>query len=501
MTEQPTRSRALRRVQGREDWSLLEELNHVHWWLIISMALGPALGVLTFWILGSRAADLGLTSDGVVMAGIFVLAVWYWVSGAIPPFATGIVVIALCAYLLGLPAELGRPFGLTGAGSAVTGWREFVEVAAAPVIILMLGGFTLGAASHKHGLDAMLARGLLTVFRGGPRRLILGVLLITAVLSMWMSNTATAAMMVTLVTPIALRSPEGSAMRRGLLLAVPLGANIGGMGTPIGTPPNAIAFSLLRAEGVEISFLGWMTFALPVAMVLLATAWVFLAFGMGKFGDEAADVESDQESEVESVWTARRIVVALTFVATIVLWVTGRWTGIHMALAAVLPIAVFPAFRILDRHDINTLDWDIVLLMAGGLALGAGMSQTGLAGWIVESLPLQSLAPALSLAVFVVLTTMLATFMSNTAAANLVLPIAIGVAGASAALGVPQIGVAVALAASVGMALPVSTPPNAIAFATGHVRTGEFIRSAVLIDATAFVLIMGVALYALPHLV
>ena len=492
--------RLLRRVLGREDWSLFEELDRVRWWPILSLFLGPLLGLLTFWFLEHDGLPEGMSADASVMAGIFVLAVWYWVSGAIPPFATGILVIAACAYFLGLPAEVGRPFGLSAEGSTVTGWRDFVEVAAAPVVVLMLGGFTLGAASHKHGLDALLAKWLLRVFAAGPARLMLGVLLITAVLSMWMSNTATAAMMVTLVLPISMRAPEGSALRRGLLMAVPLGANIGGMGTPIGTPPNAIAYSLMRGEGIDVSFLDWMIFSVPIVIVLLLAAWAFLVFGLGRLSAEDSAVLAQQDESEGSAWTNKRIAVALVFMATIALWVTGRWTGIHMALAAVLPIAVFPALKILDRHDINKLDWDIVLLMAGGLALGAGMSQTGLAAWIVAALPLQGVAPVIAISVFIAMTIVLATFMSNTAAANLILPIAMGVAASSEAIGVPQIGVAVALAASAGMALPVSTPPNAIAFATGHIQNGLFIRSAALLNALGFSLILGLAFYVLPHL-
>jgi sodium-dependent dicarboxylate transporter 2/3/5 len=172
------------------------------------------------------------------MLGIFVLAAWYWTTAAIPPFATGVLIMGLGALFLGYPASDGRPFALPAGGSTVADWTDFIEPAAAPVVILMLGGFILGKAAHKTGFDNLLARVLLTPFAHSPAKLILGVLLVTAVLSMWMSNTATAVMMCTLVGPLCFSLEKSSGLRRALLIAVPVGANVGGIGTPSARPPT-----------------------------------------------------------------------------------------------------------------------------------------------------------------------------------------------------------------------------------------------------------------------
>ncbi len=461
---------------------------HAHGARVAALLAGPLLGLTAFLMVGDVPLDQ-LPADGRVMLGLFVLAAVYWMTSAIPPFATGLLVIGLGALLIGYPAENARPFDAPAGTSVVKGWTDFVTPAAAPVVVLMLGGFVLSHAAHVSGIDRVLARLVLRPFAGSPRRMLLGVLLVSAGLSMWMSNTATAAMVALMLAPLVDRlgnrlgdqlgeSATPTRFGRGLLLAVPIGANLGGIGTPIGTPPNAIVFGMLRGAGVDISFLGWMLFAMPITLVLILLAWGVLSV---LYPPEPGVQLSLDEVEPElraSTW--RTAVTAVTFVVTVGLWVTGPWTNLPIGATALIPLVVFPAFGLLTAAQFNNLEWNILLLVAGGLALGKGMEDTGLAAWMIGAVPIEGLSPALVMAILLFASLLLSTLMSNTATANLLAPIALG-AAAGVGLEPLQAAVGVALGASLAMGLPVSTPPNAIAFSSGMLRVSDFLRTGIAI--------------------
>lgn len=484
--------RLVHRVSTRPDASIAEALARTRWWPVLSVGLGPLLGMAAFSLAGRVPSEI-LSADAKVMLGIFTLAAWYWITAAIPPFATGVLVIGLGALLLGYPAAEGRPFGAAAGESQIVSWTDFVSPAAAPVVVLMLGGFVLGRATHATGLDNLLARLLLKPFARSPGLLVLGVLLVTAVLSMWMSNTATAVMMCTLVGPLCHTLGEGSGLRRALLLAVPVGANVGGLGTPIGTPPNAIVFAAFKAAGLEVSFLAWVAVATPVALGLLVIAWVAL-LRLYPADDRDRELARDLSMPPPERGGWPTVVTGATFAATVVLWLTSPWTDLPIAAAAIVPLMVFAATGILTRHDVNGLEWDILLLIAGGLALGKGMEATGLAAWMVGQVPLEGLPSAALIAVVTVLTLLMSTLMSNTATANLVLPIALGIAGG--AISPVQAGLGVAFGASLAMGLPVSTPPNAIAYAAGGLRVVDFLRMGALLGVIGVGVTLLVALFA-----
>ena len=491
----------------RPDASIVRGLVDARWWPIVSVGLGPILGALAF--LASETVlpnHEQLSPDARVMFGIFVLAAWYWTTAAIPPFATGTLIMGLGALFLGYPAQGGRPFDVPAGVSTVSTWTEFIAPAAAPVVVLMLGGFILGKAAHKTGFDNLLARLLLTPFAQSPAKLILGVLIVTAFLSMWMSNTATAVMMCTLIGPLCFSLDKSSGLRKALLLAVPVGANVGGIGTPIGTPPNAIAFGALKSAGVEIDFLGWMIFAVPVVVVLLAASWFALLL-LFKFSDEDREASRNLDMPPPERGGLAAVITAGTFTLTVLLWVTSPWTGLPIAAAALVPLMVFTASGVMSRNDINTLEWDILLLIAGGLALGKGMASTGLADWLVAQIPLAGLPVAAVILVISTMTLLMSTLMSNTATANLLMPIALGLAATTASTaavavsGDPaaahgilpiQAGVAVALGAGLAMGLPVSTPPNAVSFAAGGLSVADFIRIGGIVGALGLALTLVV---------
>ena len=233
-----------------------------------------------------------------------------------------------------------------------------------------------------------------------------------------------------------------------------------------------------------------MIFAVPFALVMLIIAWILLLI-LFPADTNRLDLNLSQRRGMPGV---KQWIVYATFGVTVFLWATTKWTGISIYPVALLPIVVFTVTRLIDRYDINQLDWDILLLMAGGLALGHGMQSSGLAAWLVDLLPLSNLSLLAALGVFAASTLILSTFMSNTAVANLLTPIGLGLAATFAGAQdvesisvLKQTGVAIALGASLAMALPVSTPPNAVAYASGQLKVKDFALSGILIGAVGIV--------------
>lgn len=206
----------------------------------------------------------GLTPQQQIAFSILIIAATLWISEAIPLFVTSFIIVALqVVWLAPAMSEAGAPVPT----------QTFLSPFFSNIILLFLGGFTLSSALHKYHLDQRIALWIMARTGGAPSRLLLAVILISAILSMWMSNTATAAMMFAIILPIMSQLPADAPFTHALALSIPFACNIGGLGTPIGTPPNAIALSWLQGAGVDITFLGWMVVALPVvalAIILLS---------------------------------------------------------------------------------------------------------------------------------------------------------------------------------------------------------------------------------------
>lgn len=432
---------------------------------------------LTAYLLGTP-----MPREAAYMAGIFVMAALLWTTEALPLFATALLVIGLEIILLANPGEWA---GLGFEAQPTPDFRVFLAPLADPIIILFLGGFLLARASVKEGVDRALAGIILRVFRGQPFFVMLGLMIATATFSMWMSNTAATAMMITLVAPMLTQVPAGDPMRKALLLSVPFAANIGGMTTPISSPPNAVAVGFLSTAGYEVSFLQWMLIAVPLAAGLLVITWLLL-WRLYPSTSEDLTLEA-QAGELDG----RGMFVLGVVGLTVGLWLTDAWHGLPVAVVALVPAIVFTATGLLGQRDIDSLEWNILILIAGGLALGVGMQRTGLDQIVVETIPATG---PLVLVGMVVGTLLISTFMSNTAAANLILPVAVSLAvgvEAAAAPGAVQMAISIALVASLSMALPVSTPPNAIAYAGGELETRDFMRAGGILG------VLGITLIAL----
>ncbi|MCC5789736.1 MAG: SLC13/DASS family transporter [Opitutales bacterium] len=362
----------------------------------------------------------------------------------------------------------------------------FLHSLANPIIILFLGGFILAAAAVKYELDRNLTRIILKPFGNRPAYILLGLMLVTAVLSAFMSNTATTAMMMTVIIPI-VRQLEGSdKFRIGLALSIPFAANIGGMATPIGTPPNAVVIGALTAQGISIPFGTWMLLASPLVVVLLFLIWQLL-LKVYPCQQERIKLQLDGAF----LTTPRAIVLYIVFGVTILLWVTEALHGISSSVIAFIPIALLPAFKIIEKPEIRNLSWEVLWLMAGGISLGLSMRDTGLATWLIGLIGWEGMGALMVMAVFGMVAVAMSNFISNTVAATLLTPLAISLALSPEMQDIMTLditAVMIAVGASLGMALPISTPPNAIAISTGMVRTPDMAKMGVIIGLGGIVL-------------
>ncbi|MGI9291180.1 MAG: SLC13 family permease [Gammaproteobacteria bacterium] len=415
---------------------------------------------------------------------ILVFAALLWMTDAMPAYSVGILIIGLKLLLLG---KAGGVYATT-----TRDWEEFVAVLGHPLVWLFFGGFVLAAGMAATGIDRWLANRILKRFGGSTGQLLIGLMLTTFGLSMIMSNTATTAMMLAILAPLLLNK-KGSATAKALVLGIAVAANLGGMGSLIGTPPNAIAVGSLMevTDGPQIGFLDWIILGLPPALLLLGLAFMMIRLSY-KLDDEPLVMP---EQKIRNVVIPRwqSVTVVMTLITTVALWLTSEWHRAPTAVISFIPIVMFTTTGILTTQLIRGLPYDVLFMLAGGLALGQTVSDTGLSLWIANLLPVGDLSQVLVILFFAYLTVLLSNFMSNTAAATVLIPISITVAEAFPG----AIAVTVALAASAAMLLPVATPPNAMAFATGHLQSRDFLRLGVIIGLVAppvFIAWLGIVL-------
>lgn len=436
---------------------------------IFSAGLCFVGAALSAYAIGESSSELQPAATRALF--ILLLAASLWVSELVPAYAVGLLVIALQIALL------GRPDGVFA--TSQNDWEAFVGVLGHPLVWLFFGGFVLAAGMQRCGLDRMIARRLLGRFGSSPSGVLLGVMSVTFVLSMFISNTATTAMMLAILAPLVRPHKSGTGghddrFATGLLIGCAVAANLGGMGSLIGTPPNAIAVGALAEQGKSISFLQWMWLGMPPAVGSLIVAWrlvLWLYPSSEPRLDAAVELAATDHLDLPgAAW--RRAIVSATLGATLVMWLTSGWHGIPTAAVALLPIVVFTTTSVLSAEDIRGLSYDVLFLLAGGLALGQMLAETGLSSWLVGLLPFASMDPIAVVVVLAAATVLLSNVMSNTAAANVLVPI-----GVSAAAGFEtSAALAIAFGASSAMCLPVATPPNAMVYSTGQCRSSDFLR-------------------------
>ena len=429
-----------------------------------------------------------LTQQRVI--AIFVFTAMMWILEVIPTWTTSVV--AIVSILLTTSNKgLGFLIAKENIG-ALTNYKDIMAAFADPVIMLFLGGFVLAFAATKVGLDVQLAKVMLKPFGTNPKTVLLGVLLVIGIFSMFMSNTATAAMMLTFLTPVLATLPKDGGGRISLALAIPIAANIGGMGTPIGTPPNAIALGALQEAGYAVTFAGWMLRMVPYVIVMLLIAWVLL---MKLYPFKAKSIELKIEGAPVKTTPFQKYVVWVTFALTIILWIGESIFKINSNIVAMIPFAVFSATGIMKARDLEHINWAVLWMVAGGFALGTALNQTGLAMTLIKTIPFANWNALVVMLVGGFICYFLSNFISNSASANLVVPILIVIGKAMAGNpgfeslgGVQAMIIGVAICASIAMCLPVSTPPNALAHSTGMITTRQMATVGVVLGAIGFVL-------------
>jgi sodium-dependent dicarboxylate transporter 2/3/5 len=495
----------------------------------VGLPAGPIVAVTVYLLLPRVAGDgSGLSDQGRAAAAVAVLMAAWWLTQAIPLSATALLPIVL--------------FPLLGVASVGTATAPY----ASDLIFLFMGGFILGLAMQRSGLHRRIA--LVTIMLVGtrPRRLVGGFMLATALMSMWVSNTATAVMMLPIGMSVVelvfsrLR-PGADPIARGerrpgdnfatcVMLAIAYGASIGGLATLIGTPPNLVLAGFIkRTYAQEISFAAWMRLGVPLVALFLPLAWFYLttiAFPIRLTElPGGRELIADEYRRLGRVTREERAVMAV-FVLAVLLWVFrdllvrhvpgfGGLTDTTVAVGAALLLFVIPVDPrrgrfVMDWESAEKLPWGILLLFGGGLSLAAAMTATGVDRFIGGGL---AHAAGLPTPVIVLLVTSLVIFLteltSNTAVTNAILPI---LAAAAAGLGVHPylLLVPAAIAASCAFMLPVATPPNAIVFASGSVTLPQMVKAGFWLNILGIVLtsalvyfgagrLLGVDLNVIPH--
>ncbi len=411
-----------------------------------------------------RDPSFSVTQDYVLF--ILFFSIGLWVTEAIPPFAVGILIIGFLVFSLG--------------SEEADNVKQYVQTWSDSVIWLFLGGFFLAEGMKITHLDLTLLKKIAPKFGQQAKYILLGLMMTTGILSMLMSNTATTAMMIATITPILHQFGKQAAITKTLLIGIPTAAAVGGMGTIIGSAPNAIAVGALETAGVKISFITWMIIGIPVALVLILLFWKILLkkydlkdqkLSLNFLSDEQLSIEK-QEQQENDVLSKRIMLIVLS--VTLFFWLSSQWTGIPIAMVSAIPIVGLTMFGIVDSEGVRRLPWDTLMLVAGGLSLGLAVQQNQIADFFINMINTEDLNIYLLYLIFGLLTVILSNIMSNTATTTIMIPICIALVQINNLGDVATLPLIIALSASCALLLPVSTPPNAIAFSTGMLDQSSF---------------------------
>nr|WP_231923663.1 SLC13 family permease [Gallibacterium salpingitidis] len=423
---------------------------------------------LTFgWIMKDLLSDPAFTDTQNYVLFLIFFSISLWVTEAIPPFSVGILIIGFLVLIM----------GRSDAENAM----QYLQTWSDSVIWLFLGGFFLAEAMKKTELDILLLKRMLPKFGQNPQNILLGLMVLTAVMSMLMSNTATTAMMIATVSPLFVTLDKKANFSRALLLGIPAAASIGGMATIIGSAPNAIAVGALENIGYHISFLEWMLMGTPVAAILIFIFWRVLLKRYRINSDEHLEFDflknagTEVDPQLEQEHRTQKWIVLVILAVTLFFWLTAKLFGIPIAAASGIPIVGLTMLGVIDSDDVRKLPWDTLMLVAGGLALGLAIEEQQIASHFVNQLSHVHISFMQLLILFAFITVILSNFMSNTAATTILIPVGLSLLKVFSGDVSPAIlPLVIGLSASCALFLPVSTPPNAIAFSTGLIRQSEF---------------------------
>ena len=471
----------------------------------IGLWAGPIIFLVM--LLTSSSQDT-MPREAWLVAGVGIWMATWWSTEAIPVAATAFIPLVSFPLLQVMPV------------------KAVVQSYAHPTIFLFMGAFVLALAVEKWSLHRRIALTVLSKTGTDGRKLILGFMLAAALLSMWMTNTSTAMMLLPIAASVAamvaeksvgVSSPDKRRFQVALLLALAYATTIGGMSTIIGTPPNVLLAGFVEETyGRQIAFFDWMLIGLPLALVLLPLGWLVLtrvAFRVDiPASREAAEVIRDMRLEMGAMLAPERR-VGLLFLTVVALWMSRKWlntvsvleglsdAGIVMAAALllfVIPSEKGSASRLMDWEDVARLPWGVLILFGGGLALAAQVSGSGLAVWLGESLlPVANLGTLVLIVAAAGLVVFLTELTSNLATTATFLPVIAAIA-AQSGIEPLVLCVPVTLAASCAFMLPVATPPNAIVFSSGVLTIPEMVRAGFFMNLVALVVLTLLATLAVP---
>jgi sodium-dependent dicarboxylate transporter 2/3/5 len=424
---------------------------------------------------------------------VLIVAAGLWTTEAIPLVATSLLIPLLQSLL--------------GVQSFEAALRPFFD----PVVMLLLGGFLLAIAVEKQDLDEYLAYQILSKLRDDAKFVVLAIMATTAFLSMWISNTASTALMLTIALKLTDEIEDLSGnFHKIMVLSIAYSATAGGLSTLVGTTTCAMAAGFLKdLIGYEVTFLGWIFFGLPIALIMILAIWfvLFVVFptDVSRMPSLGVDVEP---------LNAKQKLTLTVFVFSLFLWLTGKlpepiaialgWPGHGLSssvVAAIIAVSLLVS-GLVDERDIPRANWNTLLLIGGGLSLGAALETSGLVIRISDGL--LSLTGGRSELVIISLVAVfglgISIIASNTASAGIFLPIAIGL-GSSTGMSSVILAVVVGIATSLDFMLPVGTPPNAIAYSTGRVKMGEMIKAGAILDLVGVIATIALAYFLWPFLV
>ncbi len=452
---------------------------------IIGVALSAVAFCLFIFLPPESYGLPGLTIVEQRMVAIFITAALLWLTEAIPTWCTSLLVILVMVLSVSTssfsPLISDIPTDTLG---PLIKYEDILATIADPIVILFLGGFVLAIGVTKTGLDVFMAKVLLKPFGKRSEFVLLGFILVTAIFSAFISNTATAAMMLAFLGPVLSVLPPDGKGRIALAMAIPIGANIGGIATPMGTPPNGIALKYINDPNglnMDISFADWAWIMTPMTLVFLLLSWFIL---MKLFPFKQKTIVLNISGEFKR--TRETYIVAATFIITVLVWFTGKYNGINANAAAMLPVAILCVTGVITKDDLKQINWSVLFMVAGGFALGLGFQKTGLASHLVSTVPFGSWSPIVVLISSGLICWVLSNFISNSATAALLVPILCSVGlgmgdSLDAVGGVRALLIGVALSASLAMTMPISTPPNAIAHSTGYIEQKDMLKSGLII--------------------
>lgn len=464
------------------------------WLRLAGLILGP---LVAFAILFVLPAPAEMSEPAWRMTAITVWMVIWWLSEAVPVPATALLPLVLMPFL-----------GVLDMGDVSAKYGH-------PLIFLFLGGFLLAAAMQRVGLHRRVALKIVSWIGSTPGRIVLGFMLATAFLSMWISNTATTIMMfavaLSVIDFIGRKIEDDDTVRRfgvTLMLGIAYSASIGGVGTLIGTPPNAVLASVLQETyDVEISFFSWMMLGVPVVVVMLPLCWLLLTkIVFPTRNMEIPDANSVIAKEMDALGAPDRgeKLVAAVFLLTALSWIfrkpladaTGlplSDTGIAMLAALILfsiPLSRSEGRFALDWEAARNIPWGVLLLFGGGLALAAGFSSSGLAEWIGKAVSGVEVSTVILVLLVTIAIVYLTEITSNTASTATFVPI-LGAVAVGLGLEATVLTVPVALGASMAFMMPVATPPNAIVFSYDRMTLGDMVKAGFLMNIIAIVVAYG----------